>query len=300
MKRKALVVLVLVLCVLMALFLWREDPGPSEPKFKGKYYTEWLEQFVEYGGSPASGFVGLGNRPNGAKVSEALTALKAIDVQAVPVLIGLVSRESSMPQQVVGSLVGGVRRERVAWHRPDVRQCMARIGFRVIRAEPGAAVPALEALLSHERSGVRARAADALAAIGPEARDAVPQLVQLLDDAAMTGPGVRIGAMHALKEIQARPEIVLPVMLKYVKGPEGRGMYWQSALAVFDQFGTQAGFMAPQLQELADSSSDTLLIDRIAKTLRVINPASSESEGSAKGLSDLETPSQSSLDSPFE
>ncbi len=270
MKRKGAAVLLLVVVGVLAFLVWSSGPNRAEPMYHGKYYTEWLEQFVENSGSPEGS--------SGAdQVDEAREAMSQIGTNAVPALIELVTHKNSMSHQLVGTIVTSVSRKRTAWHRPDVKRRMVLLGFSALRAEPGPAVPALVALLSHERAEVRACAADALATLGPEARAAIPDLVALLDGGGSLDPLVTIGVMRALREIRESPEIVLPMLLKYVSGEKGGGGDFQGALSVFGEFGEQAAFMVPQLEAIRETAEDALLLKNLDQTLQAISGASADS-----------------------
>jgi CubicO group peptidase (beta-lactamase class C family) len=71
-----------------------------------------------------------------------------------------------------------------------------------LRAAPG--VPALKALLTHEEPDLRRVTLATFAAIGPAARDAVPEIVPLLQDASAA---VRLAAADAIQRI--RPPVPL-------------------------------------------------------------------------------------------
>src|SRR5262245_53462906 len=104
------------------------------------------------------------------------------------------------------------------------------------------AVPDLIAALKDSDEGVRAKAAEALWALGPEAREAVPALTLLLQDASA---GVRLNAAGALGDIGPDALPALPALRKALwdRDPYVRA---QAATAV-GRFGTAALAAVPDL-----------------------------------------------------
>jgi hypothetical protein len=91
---------------------------------------------------------------------------------------------------------------------------LARIGV--------ASVPTLQRALSDRDAGVRARAAQALARIGPEAKDAVPALTSALTD---TDANVRRQAARALGQVGAAAESAIPQLAHILAQPEEHEEY---------------------------------------------------------------------------
>jgi len=165
-----------------------------EPKYKGKRVSAWFAQELRLG----PGMIVAG--PSGVKVgrpasSEALDAFKHLGASAVPFLISALQAEESLLR----------RKYMVAWaHLPEFARHR---------------LPML-----HDASRIRATAAYLLIALGPEARNAVPSLMQNLTSPE---PRVRENALVALASIGPDAADAIPALKLLLQDPD----HWTRTLA---------------------------------------------------------------------
>lgn len=129
-----------------------------------------------------------------------------LNVAAAWALIGIdpdskADRESALPVLTAG--LG----DKSADVRNDAGLALSEIGAPAVAAVEAASKTSTAAAIS---------ACDVLAAIGPDAKSAVPTLLKLLED---EGPMVSWHAARALGEIGASPETVIPALVKGLQSP---------------------------------------------------------------------------------
>lgn len=108
--------------------------------------------------------------------------------------------------------------------------------------------------LKNGNAGARARAAEALGALGPKAKDAVPALVEAMMD---KDAHVRRRAGNALGFIRSSPEVTAPALIKALKDPDegqmGEASVAQIAAFALGRFGADAAPAIPALMETMKS-----------------------------------------------
>jgi HEAT repeat protein len=83
--------------------------------------------------------------------------------------------------------------------------------------------------------------------MGPAADEAVPALLQCLDD-----PATRNNAFAALRSISAKPDVVVPVLIGHLSSPTKHQQGW--ALYCLSEFGADAKTAVPSVLKLLDDS----------------------------------------------
>jgi len=154
-------------------------------------------------------------------------------------------------------------------HLPDPKPFLldGEIAAWSLSAIGAEAVPALVELLGDSDPHLRARAAEALALIGPAAEPAVPLLAERLHDA---DPEVSMRAADALGWIGKQPTVAIQALIKSLKddGPVGLQTYAADSLG---RFGEQASNAIPEL--LANFvARDYRIRQRAALALSKISP----------------------------
>jgi len=127
-------------------------------------------------------------------------------------------------------------------------------------------VPSLIPLLKHDSADVRSEAVYVLGRIGPPGYEAVPALMDVLDD-----PDVRLRAeaAGALWEIDPdTSEESIPVLIEALEDPK----WWRTAALALAAMGARAEPAVPTLANLLDHP-DTLARDTAMLVLRSIGPA---------------------------
>jgi HEAT repeat protein len=94
-------------------------------------------------------------------------------------------------------------------------------------------------------------AAESLGAIGPDAKDAVPILLQ---GVSSTNVGKRYVAMRALGMIHSKPELVVPVLMKQLSDHAGMvsSAHFITVVQALRNFGTNAKPAVPALIKAMD------------------------------------------------
>jgi hypothetical protein len=141
---------------------------------------------------------------------------------AIPVLLEMLRRKDSVLERRLHTLA---RRQHLLkiHHAEDVYwNDQGAQGFRALGPAAKDAVPDLIRIYEQrisERS--QTTACWALGFIGPEARAAVPSLLRALADTNYVQ--ARVYAIEALGKIHAQPEIVVPALIKALEEPEPLG-----------------------------------------------------------------------------
>ncbi len=188
-----------LVALLLAAFGW-QVLGPHEPVYQGRPLSYWLDRQFQ------TGSYDLPGHP-----ADATNAVRAIGARALPLLLDWTATGDSIGRRALSELA----REYRFLHLPsrEGRMEMAIWAFRVLGPEAEPAVPSLARLLRHRNASVRIAAAQALATLGPVARDAVPALLSaVVNSGGVTwqDTGLRGMATTALGEIGAAAEPALP------------------------------------------------------------------------------------------
>lgn len=189
-----------LVALLLAAFGW-QVLGPHEPVYQGRPLSYWLDRQFQTGSYDLPGHS-----------ADATNAVRAIGPRALPLLLDWTATGDSIGRRVLSEMA----REYRFLHLPgrQGRVEMAIWGFRVLGPEAESAVPSLTRLLQHRKANVRIAAAQALGALGPVARDAVPALISavLNSSGGLTwqDTGLRGMAANALGEIGPAAEPALP------------------------------------------------------------------------------------------
>jgi HEAT repeat protein len=131
--------------------------------------------------------------------------------------------------------------------RAPERNTEASMAFIVLGDNAKGAVPELVEMLEENLSPEsRSEVEDALARIGPAAEPALPLLLRA---ATNSNPRIRANALWALGQIQAQPQWCVPVLMRAL----GDSDDWArlSAAHALGGFGAEARPAVPQLKELA-------------------------------------------------
>jgi HEAT repeat protein len=246
-RRKGwLVVAVLAVVLgLAAMFLWT----PSEPSFKGKSLSHWLEAYQ----IPFMTTNGLwrNGKPIGADDEtptryEADAAFEAIGTNAIPTLLRLIQHRDSRRGYWQFSLAHKApffRIVRISAHSPNNEALMA---FRALGTNAGPAVPQLMEIYKRESDrDTKDWVLPTLIQIGPPAEAAVPMLLRIL---AETNIWLRENAVQALAAIHADAPVVVPALIPCLRDPDA--MIRLAAVIGIGRYGKAAKSAAPALLEL--------------------------------------------------
>jgi HEAT repeat protein len=129
-------------------------------------------------------------------------------------------------------------------HEVDQQRCLGAYGFAALGAEAKPAVPALIALLDDKDQRVRYLAVFALRCLGPVAAEALPSLLACLNDPDFT---IRDEAVTGLGTIQQQPEQVVPVIIAFLEKYHSNAILCYNAIGALGMFGPKAKSAVPTI-----------------------------------------------------
>jgi hypothetical protein len=246
-RRKGwLVVAVLVLLVAVATVLLST---PSEPSYKGKSLSYWLQAYK----IPFTATHGLwrNGKPIGADEdlptrSQADTAIRAIGTNAIPTLLRLIQRRDNRHSYWQFSLARKLPFFRVAPVSPFDPNYEALMAFIELGPDAGPAVPQLvKVYYSEPDRDTKDWVIPTLTQLGPAAEPAVPMLLHALDG---TNTLLRANAIFALGAIHADAPVVVPALIACLHKPEYEVRL--AAVMALGDYGKVAKSAVPALLEL--------------------------------------------------
>jgi len=191
--------------------LWSGSRG-DEPEFKGKRLTYWIYEYSENSRGAVRGTAKFVNQ------EAASEAILQIGTNGIPTLLEMVGAKDSFVKTQLAGIVN--TQTIIGWRIPLAREFHTKstYGFGVLGQIAKPAVPALIEFLSDPDNDVRETAIIALGHIGPDAADAVSELVRLLDETGSGSGNVKYRSIYALGRIRSDPETVVPLLLEYLDG----------------------------------------------------------------------------------
>ena len=218
---------------------------PRQPRYNGKPLSYWMSRYE----SRILGKAAL----NSSEQQEADKAVREFGTNAIPYLLKLAGRKDSALKQRMLSIYRRQTWLKLPIHDAQFYRVEATCGFAALHEKARPAVPGLIRLLKDEDSDVRAIAANDLGMIGPEAEEAIPALLPLLDERNHTTPILE--AMMALGGIHRRPDIVLPRLLEFLNGDRKDWNYQSSALDAIGRYQSDARHLAPVIITFLDDAN---------------------------------------------
>ena len=248
---------------------------PSDPVYAGKPLMFWLNQYKATHRWQTNGFSNQG----GAMGKQAETAISEIGAKAIPICLRLISaKESPLKLELLRGLPtqwGTVFLDKDDRERGEAHQ-LGCLGLAALGAEARPAVPALITLLNSETGAVRFAAFQSLGALSPAAGDALPVLRTHLKDPS---PEVQFGAVLALELVRQSPDRVVPVLVDYLnQTPPPASSVQPYAIRSLAKFGTGAKSAVPLLLGLLNSPD---MSQRVTATnaLKSIDPEAAAKAG---------------------
>jgi HEAT repeats len=254
MGKKRRILLAVLVVVLSGLAWWLLRP--SEPYYKSKSLSAWLEDYTL-------------NDSSGTD-----DAVRHIGTNAIPTLLGMLrARDSPLKAKFI-ELVGGPHFAGIDFITAGERNFQARLAFRALGPDASNAVPQLLQIYAENISlDSRCQTMAALGEIGPEAKSAIPTILGVLK--TTNGP-VRWYAVLALGRIHGEPELVVPELLKPLHDPDAR--LHRYAAEALGEFGTNAQSAIPDLTLMLNDPNN---LTRYAATnaLKQIDPEAAARAG---------------------
>jgi HEAT repeat protein len=267
----ALVLGPLLLVAVIAGFWVLDDRTYPEPVYQGKRLSQWLDEYqIERNGADPAAWARADAED--AKVDE---IVRKIGTNAIPALFRMLTAKDSPIGKVKFWIYHNgyytfKERPVPAW----ARSIEASMGFRALGTDAKDAVPKLIELYERESFPYQETIAYALGGIGPPASNAVPMLLKNVTNGE--APYVADNSFRALGQIHAQPEIVVPLMIKFLKDPEPNVR--SRAIWNLRSFGADAKSAAPALIESLNDSEEYVRTNA-AKVLKVIDPEAAAKAG---------------------
>jgi hypothetical protein len=277
-----------------ALCLWAATwllLSHREQPYNGKSLSAWTDQYEKYwAAAPKS--------PDWAKRGEAEAAIRHIGTNAIPRLLAWVGvRDSPLKTQ----LLALSRRQKILKLplRPAAYYHLkGHMGFMALGtvAKPGAsdgqvsvegmvmegvgkpAASGLIELLHDKDTEVRATATVCLCSFAPDAKDAVPALVQALNEAGKGDFALINSSILALGIIHAEPDLVVPLLVEYVNGARKDCGHSLTAIVALGCYKEKAQSAVPAVLAYLNKADATQRVV-INTVLRDLDP-----EGPTQGL----------------
>lgn len=242
---------------------------PHEPVSEGKPMSFWVDQY----------HTSVWGKPDKELQTQSENALRRISTQARPLLLKkLAARESKFRIWLIAHVPS-------AWfktfHILNLNQYRAQIdayrisgadGLAALGPEAKPVVPDLIAMLNDKDKRVRYLTVFTLRCLGPVAKEALPSLITLIDDPDFA---IRSDSITALGTIQAEPERVIPILVEYVKKHTNEAILCEDAINALGRFGPQARSSVPVLVGILNGGNQTFRPDA-ARCLGRIGPAAED------------------------
>jgi HEAT repeat protein len=272
MTKQARIALAVLLLVIAGLIAWQVlRPHEREPVYQGKSLSVWLREYRGRG-----------------DVDGATHAVRQIGTNAIPTLLKMLRRKDS---ELVAGLVSfwnqhfwqmrylprWARRPYMAYYQQDRAPFInheAAGGFEILAANSQQAVPALIKIYKQNISeSSQAAVLQALGAIGPAARMAIPSIVRAANSSSEL---VRFSAVTALAQINSESTLTVPALGKSLRDANGR--IRATAAQALGDFGAEARATVPTLMQMVNDP-DEVVQEASIEALNQIDPEAAARAG---------------------
>jgi len=269
--RKWLCITLAVLVIASAVILLFGEAHFDEPVYQGRKLSSWLDDYqIERNGADPAAWAWADAED--AKVDE---IIRKVGTNAIPALLRTIElRDSPISKLRFWIYHNGYHefKERPvpAW----ARSFEAAMAFRALGADAKDAVPRLIEMYRRQSFPYRENIAYALGGIGPPASNAIPWLLR-----NVTNSEPHYVADHsfgALGQIHSKPEILVPLMIQFLKDSEPNVR--SRAIWNLRSFGADAKSAVPALIEALSDSEGTVRTNA-ARALKVIDPEAAAKAG---------------------
>lgn len=248
-KKRRILFAILAVAMLGALAWMVLSPRTEpEPVYQGKSLSAWLEYY-----DPLNT-----NRLFAPQMDPAeratQTAIRQMGTNAIPTMLQML-RTPDLPWKI--RLFALARKQhfiKITYVEPWRTYEKAATGLEVLGPRATGAVPELVRIFDQNPSPrSQAAIARAFTAIGPGAKLAVPSLLR---GATGTNDGLRYTSLLAFSQIQAEPNLVVPVFINALQDPDPDNRY--EAAWGLGAFGTNARAAVPALVKFIESKDPSI------------------------------------------
>lgn len=236
----------------------------KEPVYQGQPLSAWLER---YPGSFSSAHQMIDFLQT--EKPRVDTAIRGIGPKAVPTLLRMLRAKDSKIWIKVIDFVANHSRLKVKYTPAETRHMRAGFAFQALGPDAKDAVP--ELIKIYDRNISRSSfigAAHALAAIGPAAEGAIPSVMRMLTN---SDADLRHTAIWTLGGIHCQPQLVVPELEPFLS--DATLTVRLDTVLALEQFGTNAQGAIPALAGLVDHPYPIGPV--AARALGKINPEAS-------------------------
>ncbi|MDB6109620.1 MAG: repeat protein [Pedosphaera sp.] len=201
------IIFVMVLVAICGGLAW-QVLRPREPVYREKALSAWCEQYATNHWA----------HPDSELHKQAETAIRHMGTNAIPALMNMLRASDSPLQRKFFDLAYKQNLVKIHHVNPWKKNWLAASAFAALGADGRSAAPGLIDLFENPPSSSSGRyTAMALAGIGPAASNAIPSLLRKAESSPETG--LRLFSLNAIGHIHARPELVIPLLIKYLNDP---------------------------------------------------------------------------------
>jgi hypothetical protein len=265
--RKRRILLVALAVTVVGGVAWVVLREPPEPVYQEKKLSVWLEDYVS-GGSV------IGVFPN-PKTDE---VIRQIGTNAIPTLLRMLRARDSKIKFTVLDLANRQNILRIrfplSWWGAYYPTGEAAEAFGALGPNASNAVPQLiQTYRDNVGPDSQAGCLRALGLIGPAANQAIPDLLVATTNAS---PQIRRAAIEALVNMRLEPELLMPILIKSLRDSNsGVRFFSVRALAAF---GPEAEAAVPELIKFLQDSNP-YVITNAGNTLKAIDPNAAAKAG---------------------
>jgi HEAT repeat protein len=243
---------------------------PSEPSYQGKSLSAWLEDYNQR--------LNYMERPAvDEAVSQIRTAVSHIGTNAILTLLKMLrAHDSPLKKKFIG-FFGRQHFVRINFTTDEEKNVQAAFAFAALGPEASNAVPELIGIYDESISPQSQWCTVAsIGGIGPAAKSAIPTLLRALK---ATNYVLRYYAVLALRGIHSEPETVVPALMEHLQ--DSNLSVCGSATEALGAFGTNARAAIPILIQKTNAPGwrTPYMRNSVANNLKQIDPEAAAKAG---------------------
>jgi HEAT repeat protein len=254
--RKRVQIALALLLVVIAGVIAWQVLREREPVYQGKTLDAWLQEYV------AAEYQSPVTEETAA-TRGAATAIRRMGTNALPFLVQMVRAKDSPFKRFVTVVARNQSLIRVHLRTDKEIHNMAVVGFYVLGPIGRDAVPVLVELLNDHDPDVRLSAAGCLGNIGPDATVAVPALLSFLND---TNRIVRFAITVDLGRIHMDAELVVPILITNLTKSNA---ILPTTINVLGKFGQQAKPASLALLQFLNDENEYVRVEATNALLQI-------------------------------
>jgi len=264
-RKRVHIALAVVAVAIVSVAVW-QVLCEREPVYQGKTLNAWLQEYVAADNQfPVT-------EEKAATLRRAGDGIRRIGTNAPPFLVQMARARDSPFRRFITAVARNQSLIRVHLRTDEEIRHMAVVGFYALGPIGKDAVPVLVELLNDQDPDVRLNAADCLGNIGPDAKAAVTALLPFLND---TSRDVRFASTVNLGRIHMDAALVVPILITNLTKSNAMLPITINVLGKFEQEAKPATFAL--LQFLNDENEYVRV--EATNALKAIDPEAAAKAG---------------------